>query len=88
MSLFLEETGFTYLLADADGLKQVHDLSLTDREKLQDLQIDCHAYKVHFLNAQKPTLRGNQKANFYHSYFLGNDAEKWASKVPLYQNTE
>lgn len=85
VSLFLEKTGFTYLLADPEGLKQVHDLSLKDYEKLNDLLIDCHAYKVHFLGADEPTLAGDDEETFYHSYFLGNEPSKWASKVPLFE---
>lgn len=88
VSLFLENSGFTYLLSNPEDLKKVHDLSLTDHKKLADLMIRHHAYKVHFLGAQEPIISGNHPEEFYHSYFFGKDPSKWASKVPLVEEVK
>ena len=85
VNLFLEKTGFTYVLSNPEDLQQIHDLALKDRKKLNDLVIRNHAYKVHFLGANDPTLSSEHPQTFYHNYFLGNDKSKWSSRVQLFE---
>ena len=88
VNLFLEENAFTYVLSHPGDLKQVHDLAIVNRNALEVLNIRHHAYKVHFVGANKPKLRGERQKAHYHNYFLGDDRTKWAGKVPVYEGVE
>jgi hypothetical protein len=51
--------------------------------------IQGHVIKMQLLNAEKNVgQEGNSKRQGYYNYFIGNDQNKWASFVPLYDNVD
>lgn len=83
--VFLEKTGFTYLLAHPDDAEVAHSASHHhDGEGHSDPKIRMHAYKVHFEGANPVQPVGLDKKSFYHNYFQGNDPAKWAGHVPAF----
>ncbi len=83
--VFLEEQGFTYLFHGEKEMGELHDLRQKSKAEQERHVVPAHAYKVHFEGALKPDIAGAGKRPFHHNYFLGNDPEKWAAKVPLYE---
>ncbi len=46
-----------------------------------------HSYNVDFVNANKNVAhKGLRPEETYHNYFIGNDPQKWASNVQLFEN--
>ena len=91
-AVFLGKNGFTFAFKDLKAVKKIQQyktLPPDKREKLlpSDFIINHHAYKINFLNA-KPDVNvvaNEQKAGCY-NYFIGNDKNKWASKVKSYRS--
>lgn len=83
-TIYLEENNLTYSFAHSEDLEKVHDLIYATAEDQEAHIIRRHAYKVHFKNARSPRLEGIDKNTAYHNYILGNDPDKWASHVSLY----
>ncbi len=83
--VYLEDQAFTYLLYAKKETEALHDI-IKESDEIQDqYKVPGHAYKVHFLNSQKSAFSGHDRRAEYHNYFLGNDSNKWASKVPLFE---
>jgi hypothetical protein len=63
-----------------------NDRYLLERYKEKKQGIRNHVVDVrnHAANVN-PNGNGNKKSSTYYNYFLGNDASKWASNVPLYE---
>lgn len=80
-SVFLEPKGFTYIFADPIDVSLMHEM-LHDKNSL--LSVSMHAYKVHFKNANDVRFEEEGLRDEYNNYFLGSDPQKWASKVPLF----
>lgn len=84
-ALFLEQKAFTYLLVESAAIEKLHDLAFDFKRLRNGFPIGMHAYKVHFVNANNVIPNGIGKQKTYHNYFLGNDPEKWAGNVPLFE---
>lgn len=89
-TLFFEENGITYNICDPEVIDKIHDLKFKGKDQKDHnstLKIKNHAYKVTFLNISSDIqVIGNEKHPFYHNYYLGNDAQKWASFVSVYKS--
>jgi len=83
--IFLEDQTLTYLLYDADQTNELHDVIKESDEIRQAHMVSGHAYKVHFLDALKPTFSRHDQRSGYNNYIRGNDSSKWASNVPVYR---
>jgi gliding motility-associated-like protein len=82
--VFLERDGLTYAFCNTSDLHQ----RMFERLPGQpiDSMLDCHAFTVRFGGAQVPDIvAGEDRAEGYHNYFIGQDPSKWASEVPLFQ---
>ncbi|MFN8310918.1 MAG: PKD domain-containing protein [Chitinophagales bacterium] len=81
--VFLENSGFTYLVYDSASMQHFADAHHGHAEKLskEDAVFKAHALKIHFENALTVTPKGENMAGEYFNYYLGNDKTKWASKV-------
>lgn len=80
-SVFLEQKKFTYNFTHLGDVGKIHE---TSHDKDATLPIRGHAYKVHFKNALDVEFKEDGKHQEIYNYFLGNDPDKWASKVPIY----
>ena len=76
--LYVDQKGFTYDLNNA--LAHHHDL-----EKNHGLEVDkieCQVIKAHFENSSwKGLKKEGELSSFYRNYFVGNNKDRWKSKV-------
>lgn len=79
--LFMESNALTWLFRDQSVTQYLHD----HPEFKDTIPMDAHAYKMRFLGSGEPKLTGFKEQASYHNYFLGNDPNKWAGKVPVYE---
>ncbi len=87
--MFVQENGLMYDLFSLEDLHEIgehqhhapeHQHELSKEENL----IDCHAYKVSFVNAKLNHFTEENKKTEYHNYLLGSDKSKWVENVSLY----
>lgn len=83
-TLFIEESGITYVVYDAHVLHELHEKEHEGIDAMS-MPIDYHAYKVNFEGAEPATFETKLQAPYYENYFTGNNPEAWGSKVGLYQ---
>lgn len=80
VTLFLENSTFTYVVGAADNYKKVHDYKHL-KTKVPPA-IRYHAYKVHMLNARpNPEISGGKPQQHYYNYYLGSDTSRWKSFI-------
>jgi len=85
-AVFLEEKGFTFLIRNKKDLQKRHSISHDSIPDFSQLNLRSHVFKVNFVGANiNPVFSGLEKCSEYYNYFIGNDASKWSSKVPLYK---
>lgn len=84
-NVYLEKNGFTFAQYSPDDLKKRGQIYHENRDSLNYFDIKAHAWKVIFENSNALVkTHGTEKRSEYHNYFIGNDAQKWASNVGLY----
>ncbi len=77
--IFLESDGFTFLFFPAEGVHKTH------RNQEND-SLNFHCIRMEFLNTTNSVqIQPEEKSSYYHNYYLGNDASKWTSNVPLFK---
>jgi len=81
--LFLENNAFTYSFIDPKALQHgPHSREAASSSKV----VAGHAYTVHFEGASShPRLAAETPTGEVRSYFIGNDARRWASQVLSYR---
>ena len=85
-AVFLEPSGFTFLINHKEDLKKRHALMHEQDVDPARKNIRAHAYKVNFIGASTfASLKGENKFSEYYNYFIGNDESKWAANVPLFE---
>lgn len=77
MTVFLEEKGWTFTLAERTAAKGKD--SANDNASARGV-----AVRMTFAGARAPELVAEDQLPGRHNYFLGNDPSKWRSDVPLY----
>ncbi|WP_118972052.1 DUF7948 domain-containing protein [Taibaiella koreensis] len=84
-AVFLTADGFTYNYYRQDDLQRLHELRHQGKN-ISGEQVHFHAYKVTFSNANtQAIIKEEDLQPYYHNYFIGNDPQHWAGKVPLYK---
>ena len=87
--LFMERNAVTYLFYPQDGLTRLHPHHKTSQanqaaKSSDEVTLDFHAVRMEFVGSSaNPGTEQVNKKSFYHNYYLGKDATKWASKVPV-----
>lgn len=89
-TLFLEKSGFTVLLQNAEDAKRftelVHGTEGSANPFPDQFTLHAFAYKVKFLNASaSPILQPDKPFEFVNNYFIGNNPASWASNCNVYQ---
>ena len=89
-SLYLEKSGFTILLQNADDVKMftemVHGNETATRPFPDKFTLHSFAYKVKFLNASaSPFIQPDKPFEFVNNYFIGNNQAQWASDCKVFQ---
>lgn len=78
---FAEKERITYVFLNS---KQLADFNKAKRDPsaIHSGFIDATAYQVNFVNANKNVeVSGENQCSSYNNYYLGNNPEKWSSKV-------
>ena len=82
--LFAEADRLTLVLPDQRQLSDFYEAKL-DASLSHNGLIDASAYQMVFKGCSPSVnISAQDKYDYYHNYFLGNDMRQWASKVPLY----
>jgi gliding motility-associated-like protein len=87
-TLFFEKDGITNAVIDPNAYTEIlnHKFSFDKNKEISDTRISFFGYKIKFLNSSPlVNVSGQEKHDFYHNYFIGNDPAKWASYVSVYQ---
>ena len=80
-TIFIEENSLTFNYIDSDQLNKLH----LESNLKPEISVDAFAYKVDLLNSNTtPNFKPFNKKEKYHNYFIGNNSNKWKSKVPIY----
>lgn len=81
---YVHADGYTLKLIDSSALfaiqEQLHHRRFESEEVLVVKQ---HALRIKWLGAQIASAIQHSPYPFYHNYFLGNDPNRWHSKVPV-----
>lgn len=81
---FLEKNGLTFSFYDKKKYRAIHHGGIL-KNKVKDLNIGFHAYKMIFENANpSPRVEKMQEGKDYENFFIGNDHTKWKSNVRNY----
>ena len=88
-NVWFKNNSFTFEFFNQEDIQKLHAAthgkyapSLTDR-------IRQHAYSLNFVNTNTDVkMKSNEKFDFYHNYYIGNDPSKWASNVKLFGEIE
>ena len=94
-SFALYPAGYRVMMSNTDDLRiagelihgDSHQKDITARFKQKDsnVTIRSHTYEVKFLNANpNPVIIPEKIISTYNNYFIGNDANKWASNCKIY----
>ena len=79
--LYLEKNALTWHFSDSEIAEKMHN----NKEAADTMTWKSHVYQVQFIGASpNPQIKGQGKQETYHNYFLGNDPDRWAGKVPVY----
>lgn len=74
--LFLENGKLSYLFAEQEPFKELHDKGKYDKP------VQMHYFRVVFEGANpNPTYKNALTAETYYNFYLGNDPSKWATGV-------
>lgn len=83
-ALYLEKDGVTFDFYDKKKFRELHHGGIL-KSKYKDLTIQCHAYKMQFLNCNTNIrVEKFQMGSDYENFFVGNDENKWKGNVRNY----
>jgi gliding motility-associated-like protein len=75
-----------YVYYNVNDVNNAHEKKHDGDINAYNTPINCYAYDVQFLQANKqPTIKKGTELSFYQNYFIGNDANKWASNVKAFE---
>jgi gliding motility-associated-like protein len=91
-AFFLEKNCFTFSFKDMKAINNLIESKHVPKDKRREISpedniINCHAYKVIFLNANNDvSISGDKKIDGFYNFFMGSDTLKWASGVKSFSN--
>jgi gliding motility-associated-like protein len=83
--VWLQKNAFTFDLINQADFEKLHQLHHRKATVAPMEVMHRHAFHIQF-SGTNPDVKINaeDKSDFYHNYYLGNDASKWVSKAGLY----
>jgi len=88
-NVWFKNTSFTFEFFNQEDLHKLHLATHGKYSPAVTDKIRQHAYSLNFLNANSNVkMKSNEKFDFYHNYYIGNNPEHWASKVKLFAEVE
>jgi gliding motility-associated-like protein len=83
-AMFPETDGISYSFYKADNLD--HSLAHHNYKHINPVtNIQMHAYKMSFVNANISTPTASEQCSDYENYFIGNNPSKWGVKALRYK---
>ncbi|MBX3163947.1 MAG: PKD domain-containing protein [Bacteroidetes bacterium] len=83
-ALYVEKNCLTFSFYDKKKYRAIHHGAFV-RGEVRDLNIQFHAYKMHFENCNPNAgIEKMQQGSDYENFFLGNDKSKWKGDVKNY----
>ena len=83
--LYLEDNNLTYNFFDEDEIEKYFHAHHHKEPRKELDRLNCHSYKVEFVEGNSKSLISKKKQKTYYNYFLGSDRSKWASRVGSYE---
>ena len=83
-SIFFEKNALTFSFMDKDYMEKIVAYKSGNRKIKIDNPYWIYSYQIQFENALSPDIVGNEQQEEYHNYYIGNQADKWQSHVPLF----
>lgn len=84
-AIFIEKNAITYVILNGKQLEEFYHAK-KNPPLIADGLIDAAAYKMNIVGSNPSArVRGNSPFSHYYNYFLGDDPDKWATKVNLYR---
>jgi PKD repeat protein len=87
-TVFLENNRFAFSFFSAADLDVAHEYSRAPWLFAEEPTIHGHAWYLKFIGSSATTLTGKQKQTHYTNYFIGNDPQRWASRVGSFAAVE
>jgi len=83
--IYIEQNGFTYHFYEVPGGDHNHNEHAHNEDIHEHNTQKHHVVRSHFIgsNNKKQSISG-QQSSFYRNYFIGNDPEKWKTKLHSY----
>ncbi|MBL7766149.1 MAG: PKD domain-containing protein [Chitinophagaceae bacterium] len=87
--IYFTNNSFRFVYFDPSDLEEVHELKHEQPATAYESKIDCYAYSVDFIGANREVLISPAgKKKYYHNYFLGNDPSRWAGNVGVFESLQ
>lgn len=83
-TVFAEQNALSMHLHHPEDHAQYHEMLHHRHTQDQNLLYRTHFLRMRFLGSNEVQPTGNVPFPFYHNYFIGNESEKWAGRVPVY----
>ena len=85
-ALFFERDAVTFVMQDREQVEEIMGRKFSaPSETPAGRMVDMYAYRVRFAGCLPDVrLYGIGRHREYHNYYLGNDPERWAAGVPLF----
>lgn len=81
--MYIQEDAISYIFYNEAGLAK-HKAQKTIEQNQRQV-FKSHIFRVSFIGAKTKSTTGHRPFSEYHNYYIGNDRERWASKVSLYK---
>lgn len=88
-NVWFQNNSFTFEFFNQEDIHKLHQATHGKYTPTASDKIRQHAYSLNFLNANSDVkMKSSEKLDFYHNYYIGNDKNKWASKVKIFAEVE
>jgi len=84
-TLFLEQDRLTFSYFDTEQWEDFHEHFVHGGKKDKNFIVNQHSYQIVFQNSSTSATKGESKKKQYFNYFLGNDPDKWQSRVSAFE---
>lgn len=90
-AVFLEKNCLTFAFKDMKAIDKIFEYKHIPRQKNlkpepEDYIINCHAYKIKFLNCDTDaSISADNKCEGFYNFFMGADSSKWTSHINSYR---
>src|SRR3989344_5894156 len=88
-NVWFKNNSFTFEFFNQEDIHKLHQATHGKYTPTATDKIKQHAYSLNFLNANADVkMKSNEQLDFYHNYYIGNNQNKWASKVKIFAEVE